>query len=241
MPLSPRKPGSSAARQIRSPPISHAAVSTGASSISGSARILATTQSARRQAGAAPVSFPASTRRRCAARCRAVAVQRLRIDVDGDGVRGAELQGGDAQDSGAAAVIDHRAAGEVQRVQHLQAQRGRRMRAGAERQPGIEPHDHGIGSSGASASVGAHPQPPPEAHGLPVGKPDAFPIARLRRRVIRAVAAMCGPSRRRPDRPMATQSVVRIVEQRAHQRVAPQPDLARLGFEHRIVAAVDEA
>ena len=82
-------------------------VSTGASSIRGSARIFATTKSAGGRPAAArpdlellgdPVAHGIVAR----------GDQCLRIEIDGDDVRCAEFQRGYAQDPGAASIIDHR-------------------------------------------------------------------------------------------------------------------------------------
>ena len=62
------------------------------------------------------------------------------------------------ENAGAASVIDHRAARQRQRIEHLQAQRRRRMRAGAERETGIEPHHDGVADHPAAQSRVGHTQ-----------------------------------------------------------------------------------
>ena len=72
--------------------------------------------------------------------------QSLRIDIGAHRLRRAEQQGGDGEDAGAAAEVEHGLAAQVLAGEPFQAQRRRRVRAGAEGQAGVEPdHVPGLG------------------------------------------------------------------------------------------------
>ena len=72
-------------------------------------------------------------------------VQRLRIDVEGGRVRGAELEGGERENSRSAAEVEHALAPFDRAVQPLEAERRGRMRSGPEGEAGIEVEDDGPG------------------------------------------------------------------------------------------------
>ena len=112
------------------------------------------------------------------------------------------------------------------------------MRPGAESQPGIQTDHHGVRVRGRLIHGRTHPEPPAEAHGLPILQPDTLPIPGLDRAQRRG-AGDVGPQTRGQfaDR---NGCPVGIVEERAHRRVTPQPDLTGFGLEHGIIAAVDE-
>ncbi len=108
----------------------------GASTISGLVRMLATTTSnvpGGSASGAAKRDLDA-----VGARVVGAGAQRLRIDVDAAHARRAELRRGDREDAGAAAVVEQRLAAAHVRAQPFEAQARGRMRAGAEREAGIE-------------------------------------------------------------------------------------------------------
>ena len=108
--------------------------------------------------------------------------------------------------------------------------------------PGSSRTTTASGSSGAGAVRRAHPQAPSEAHRLPVLEPYPFPVAALdcaHARALRDVRPEAVGARRSRLCAAAIELASRV-EQRAHQRVAPQPDLAGLGLEHRLIAAVRE-
>ncbi len=67
----------------------------------------------------------------------------LLVDVDADDGARAELAGGDREDAGTAAVVEHACVRADMLVEPREAQLGRRMRAGAEGDARIEPNDDG--------------------------------------------------------------------------------------------------
>ena len=152
--------------------------------------------------------------------------------------RSAEFQGGYAEDAGPAAVIDQRAARQRHGVEHLQAQRGGRVGAGAECESRIETHYHGRGVCRGRRFRRAHPQAPSETHRLPVFEPHPFPVAAFDRPHACALGDVRSKHLRQAAE--ALRRLDRLIEQRAHERVAPQPYLIRLRLEHRLIAAVRE-
>src|ERR1700730_7496813 len=113
------------------------------------------------------------------------------------------------------------------------------MRAGAECEAWIEPHDDGVLFPwNLLGGRGAHPKPASEAHRFPIGEPDALPF------LVFDGPYACGPRDvRAQDGGKSIESQHRVasfLEQGADQRVAPQSDFAGLRLEHGLVATIDE-
>src|ERR1700733_14481329 len=94
---------------------------------------------------------------------------------------GPEPAGGKPEHARAAAIVDDPRAALEMRIEILQAQRGARVRAGAESEPGVERHYHGVGIDDPLVAR-ADPQPPPEAQRVKVLEPLALPGAIGQRR-----------------------------------------------------------
>ena len=88
---------------------------------------------------------------RVGARCG----QRLRVDVDGDHWRRTQLGGGNRQDAGAAAIVDHPLTGAQVAFQPQQAHPGGGMAAGAERQARVQRDRDARGRPVAGACTGS--------------------------------------------------------------------------------------
>ncbi|MNS96940.1 hypothetical protein D3C72_1312580 [compost metagenome] len=99
----------------------------------------------------------------------------LRIYVDADDTGGAQLQGGDAEDAGAATEVDHSLAGQIQPVQPLQAERRGGVGAGTEGQTRIQ-HDVDRIRVRHVAPARADPEALAELHGVEVIHPLAHPV-----------------------------------------------------------------
>src|ERR1700688_3783104 len=117
------------------------------------------------------------------------------------------------------------------------------MRAGAECEPWIEPHDDGIRVVREFGRRGAYPKPSSEAHRFPVGEPHALPFL-----VLDAPHSRGPRDVRSQDAGESTEITCRVqcraagrfLEQSSNQRVAPQSDLAGLRLEHGLIPAIDE-
>ena len=94
------------------------------------------------------------------------------------------------------------------------------------------------GSSRGRRCRWAHPQSSAEAHGGPIGQPDALPVAILDGVQPRRGGDL-GPQESAETLNIAQRIACRI-EQAAHQRIAPQTNLARLGLEYGLITAIDE-
>src|SRR6185437_15138509 len=94
----------------------------------------------------------------------------LGVDVEAFDMRGAEFHGRESEDAGAAPVVDDTRAGLEMIVEPFEAERGRWMRAGAEREARIELH-HGRAGLGDTFVMGRDPEPPPETHGTEMSEP----------------------------------------------------------------------
>src|ERR1700735_4595340 len=108
------------------------------------------------------------------------------------------------------------------------------MRAGAKRQPRIEPHNDGLRVLGRLGGAWTNPKPAPEAQRLPADEPGAFP------NLVLNGAHTGGLRDMRPQgagEPIEIQRrVAGFLKQGTHQRVAPQLHLAWLGFKHGLDA-----
>src|SRR5580700_7688354 len=103
----------------------------------------------------------------------------------------------------------------------------------------IEADDDGVGILWGRSLGGAHPQPFPKAHGVPIRQPDPFPVA-----ILDAAQPGSGGDLGAQQGAETLDVAERIacrIEQCAYQRVAPQANFARLGFEYGFVAAIDES
>ena len=101
---------------------------------------------------------------------------RLRIDIHCVRVLASELEGGDRQQAGTAAIIEQRASVQIERIQPFQAHCGRCVRAGAEGESRVESDDDCIRLVGAAPGR-ADPQPVAKAHRAEVFEPFALPLA----------------------------------------------------------------
>jgi hypothetical protein len=121
-------------------------------------------------------------------------------------------------------------------IEPRQAQRGRGMSAGAERQPRIERHHDRVGR-GHALVMRADPQPPPEAHGVKVPQPLALPgpIGHLPRGDAGGIEPQ-GRAQRAAQR----RRIRRPDEQAAQARRRPQTELAGGRLEHRVIGCIDE-
>jgi hypothetical protein len=156
--------------------------------------------------------------------------QGLRIDVDGQRARGAELQRGDREHAGPAAVVDHEPVLQLCGVEPFEAQRCRGMRAGPERKAGIELDETRLGDGRIelrTLTAGTDPQSLPEAHRTEVLQPLALP---------RAIFEVL--ERRIGERRVQRVAVGRRVEQRLDPHTRPQRRLARSRLQHGIVAGI---
>ena len=164
--------------------------------------------------------------------------ERLRIVVDADRARGTELQRSEREDARAATEIEHGApvefAGSCQRVEPLQAQRRGRMRAGAEREARIQPHDGGIGRLrvvGQLAIPRHDPRARAEGQRHVLVHPRALPIL-----VGDVAESRARPVERRIERIERGEQHQRIGvvrEQRGQHEFAPQRRFTDTGFEDR--------
>src|ERR1700689_5520651 len=112
------------------------------------------------------------------------------------------------------------------------------MRAGAERKSGVEPHHDRVGVLRRLRFVRAHPKPPAEARGSPIGEPYPLPCFVFDRSYARCGANLCAEAACQIIDALC--GIMGLIEQRANQSVAPQSDFAGLGLENRLIAAVDE-
>ncbi|MNQ61768.1 hypothetical protein D3C85_760890 [compost metagenome] len=101
--------------------------------------------------------------------------QGLEVDIGAHGLFGTQQQGGDGQDAGTAAKVQHFAVFQVLAVQPFQAQGGGRVGAGAERQARVEQQVDCV-RLGGGVPARHDPQALAEAHGLEVVHPAAFPV-----------------------------------------------------------------
>ena len=244
MPLSPRRPGVfSSPDSNRSPPMSHAAVEHRRELDQRSGEDVgddAVRAAASRRGPGPDVELEATPLRSALSR---LASQRLRIDVDADRVRGAELQGGDAR--GCRSRSRNRSRVRPARSSAVERLAGTARSSGAcrcrRRVPDRAARPRHRGSRGRVRG----------ASGRPTGaRPKRIDFQSASQ--TRSQRAVCDGRAPAPSRRCAAPSAAASsaeacrqrrcdrIEQRAHQRVAPQPHLAGLGFEHRLVAAVHE-
>src|SRR6185312_16199667 len=100
--------------------------------------------------------------------------QRLRIDVEAMGFAGAEPRAGHREDSRSAAVVDHYGARLQMGIEPFEAQPGRRVCAGAERETGIHAHHECVRLAHLFV-IRADPQALAEPHSVEVAQPFALP------------------------------------------------------------------
>ena len=144
------------------------------------------------------------------------------------------------EDAAAAAEVEHGRAFEravaCQAVQPPQAQRGRGMRAGPERQAGIQPHHRGagcIGAWGQLAVPGHDPGAGAELQRLVRVHPRPFPVL-----VVDLAEADAGPRQGRVETLQCRQQQQRIGiagEQRRQRDAVPQGGLPHARFEDGVL------
>ena len=100
--------------------------------------------------------------------------QCLRVDVEGERLSRTELDCGECEHTGAAAVVDHHAGGRRMCIEVLETEPRGRMRAGAEGEAGIELDDDGVRLVDPHVR-GLDPQPLAELHRFEVAQPFALP------------------------------------------------------------------
>src|SRR5580698_2291442 len=112
------------------------------------------------------------------------------------------------------------------------------MRARAKSESRVQPYHDGMRVRGCFGGARTNPKPAPEAQRFPAHEPSAFPDL---------VANGSHPSGSRDMRSQCGREPIQILcrvagflKQGAHQRIAPQPYLARHWLEHGFVAAIDE-
>ena len=108
------------------------------------------------------------------------------------------------------------------------------MRAGAEGEARIEPHDHRVLRVHVRV-VGRDPQAPPETHGMEVAQPFAFPDA-VGQRLEREAFGLDAQHVREAGDQVIRRGIER--KQRLQPRMRPQAKFAGSRFENRIVALV---
>ncbi len=168
--------------------------------------------------------------------------QRLRVVVHAHRGGGAELQRGQREDARAAAEIEHAAAGQFaiggQLVEPAQAQRGGRVGARAERQPGIQPHHGGIGRLRRLGQLMVPRHDPgalAEPHGLELVQPGAFPVLVLDRTEAGAAPVQAGVEGFQRGQQRQRVGIGR--EQRGQHQFVPQRGLAHARLQDRALVA----
>ena len=99
----------------------------------------------------------------------------MRVDVGAVGGGRAEFEGGDGEDAGAAAVVEHGFAAFDVAVEPLQAQAGGGVAAGAEGEAGVEAQAEG-GGVGRVVPGGGDPQAVGDFDGVELRLGEAHPV-----------------------------------------------------------------
>src|SRR6185436_7936029 len=100
----------------------------------------------------------------------------LRVDVESGGLRGPELQGGESENPGPAAVVEYALTAGNSAVEPFEAHRGGRMRAGAEGETRVELEHDGRRPIGPLA-CGTDPEATAEPHRSKILEPLPLPGA----------------------------------------------------------------
>ena len=163
-------------------------------------------------------------------------LQGLRIDVDGKAPPGPERERRDAEDPGAASVVDHELPREVQARETPEAKTGARMGAGTEREPRIEPHHHPRPRLGRGLRPrGADPEPPAEPRRLESLPPRANPVRVGKAAHPGGLQDLGGKAAGKPPDPVHPGR-----EETPDADPSPERPIGRPGFEARLLPRVLE-